>query len=176
MSTADSTVLMGLFEDIERAADTLDQLREIGISDRDITVLSSLPYSSRIWGRPHVKTSLPIISLASAIVGFVVGLFFTVVTPHLYVIQVGSHPIVPVPPTAVLLYEFTMLFLILGTFLGLLWLNFFRSPGPQYYDPSLVKGRIGVLFRCPPEQQEAARAILEAQGAENIHEPERRNL
>ncbi len=178
LSTKDSTttVLMGLFKDIDRTADTLDQLREIGISDRDITVLSSLPYSSRILGRPHLKTRLPMISLGSAIVGFLVGLFFTVVTPHLYVIQVGVHPIVPVPPTAVLLYEFTMLFLILGTFLGVLWLNFFQSSGPQYYDPSLIKGRIGVTFRCPLEQQEAARAILEAQGAENIHEPERRDL
>jgi hypothetical protein len=58
----------------------------------------------------------------------------------------------------------------------MLWLNAFPSYGPQYYDPSLTDGRISVLFRCPSEQKEAAIAILEAQEAENIHEPERRPL
>lgn len=171
-----TTVLMGLFQDIERTADALDELRGLGIPDRDITVLSSLPYSTDILGRPHIKSKLPIISLVSAALGLLVGVFFTVVTPYLYVIRVGGHPIVPVPPTALLLYEFTMLFLILGTFGGLLRLNAFPSYSPQYYDVSLTDGRIGVFFQCPTDKQEAARKVLESQGAENIHHPERREL
>jgi hypothetical protein len=171
---SDAIVLMGLFQDIERTADTLDELRALGIPDADITVLSSLPHSTGILGRPHIKSRLPVISLVSGIVGLLVGVFLTVVTPYLYVIRVGGHPIVPAPPTVLLLYVFTMLFLILGTFGGMLWLNAFPSYGPQYYDPSLTDGRISVLFRCPSEQKEAAIAILEAQEAENIHEPERR--
>jgi len=92
------------------------------------------------------------------------------------VIQVGGQPAVPGLPTAVLLYAFTMVFLIIGTFLGLLWLSGFPSLDPQYYDPKLADGRIGLILHCAPEQKEAARAVLEAQEAENIHEPERRSL
>ena len=167
-----STVLMGLFQDLERTADTLDQLRVLGISDQDITILSSLPYSSKALGRPAIKTKLPIISLTSAAAGLLVGLFFTVVTPYLYVIRVGGQPVVPTPTTAVLVYAFTMLFLILGTFLGVVFLNTSPSATSQHYESSLTDGRIGLLFQCPGDQKEAARKILESQGAENIQEPE----
>jgi hypothetical protein len=165
---------MGLFQDLERTADTLDQLRALGISDRDITILSSLPYSSKAMGRPAIQTKLPLISLASAVAGLLVGLFLTVVTPYLYVIRVGGQPVVPTPTTAVLVYAFTMLFLILGTFLGVVLLNTSSSTGSQHYDSSLTDGRIGVLFRCADDQKEAARTILKSQGAENIQEPDRR--
>lgn len=172
----DSTVLMGSFDDLEHTAETLDQLRTLGISDQDITILSSLPYSSKAMGRPAIKTKLPFISLASALAGLLTGLIFTTVVPHLYVIRVGGQPIVPTPTSAVLLFEFTMLFLILGTFLGVVFLNSSPSTGPQYDGASLTDDRIGVLFRCPNDKQEAARTILQSQGTQNIHQPERREL
>jgi len=172
----DSMVLMGTFQEVERAADTLDKLREVGLAEDDITILSSVPYSPDMLGRPHKTTKLPFISLVSAIVGLLVGIFYAGVTPNLNVIQVGGQPAVPGLPTAVLLYAFTMVFLIIGTFLGLLWLSGFPSLDPQYYDPKLADGRIGLILQCKPEQKEAARAVLEAQEAENIHEPERRSL
>ena len=168
------TVLMGSFHDLERTAETLDQLRALGISDKDITILSSLPYSSRAMGRPPITTRLPFISLVSALAGLLTGLFFTTVAPHLYVVRVGGQPIVPVPTTAVLLFEFTMLFLILGTFLGVVFLNNSPSTGPRYEGDALADDRIGVLFRCPGDKQDAARTILQSLGAENIHQPERR--
>ena len=170
----DSNLLMGLFQDVDRTADTLDQLREMGISDPDITILSSLPYTSRMLGRPNISTRLPVISMVSAVVGLAVGVFFTVVTPNLYVIRVGGQPIVPGPPTVLLVYAFTLLFLILGTFLGVVFLNSAPSSISQHYHPSLTDGRIGVLFQCMEEQKDAARAILESQGAEIIREPEGR--
>lgn len=171
-----SMVLTGTFQDLDRTADTLDGLRETGIRDKDITVLSSIPYSAEALGRPHIGTALPIISLVSAIAGFGVGVFYTVVTPNLYPVMVGGQPFVPPPPTAVLLYEFTMLFLIIGTFLGVLWINLFPSYGPVYYNKQLTDGRITLVITCQPEQEETVREVLEAQGAEKIEEPERRPL
>jgi hypothetical protein len=166
----DSIVLTGSFHDLERAADALDQLRALGVPDRDVTVLSSLPYSARAMGRPEVRSRLPVVTMASAVVGLLVGLFFTVVTPYLYVIRVGGQSIVPAPTTALLLYEFTMLVLILGTFVGVLILNNLPTGGPQYDGPALTDDRIGLLFRCPSEKEETARAILESQGAEDVRE------
>jgi len=173
---ADKAVVMGSFREIEPAADTLDRLRAMGIPDGDISVLSGLPHSPSVLGRPHLKTWLPVISLVSAVAGFATGLFFTGITPNLYVIRVGGQPIVPFPPTLLLLYEFTMLFLILGTFIGFLVLNRFPSSEPQYYDPKLSDGRINLLVHCPPDRKDEAIAILEAHGAEEIHEPQRRQL
>jgi hypothetical protein len=173
---SNQAVLMGSFREIDPTVDTLDRLRELGISDGDISVLSGLPYSSEVLGRPHIRTWLPLISLTSALLGFLTGLFFTVMTPYLYIIRVGGQPIVPVPPTVLLLYEFTMLFLIVGTFGGFLVLNRFPSREAEYYDDRVNEGRISLLVRCADEQKEEARAILEAHGAEDIHEPERRKL
>jgi hypothetical protein len=172
----DKTVVMGSFEEIEATADALDGVRALGVPDKDIEILSSLPYSSNILGRPHPTSRLPLISLASAALGLVIGLFFTVITPQLYVIRVGGQPIVPTPPTVLLLYEFTMLFLILGTFGGMLWLEHFPSFRPEYYDPSLTDGRITLLVQCPDEVKTAAIEVLRSQGAQDIHEPERRKL
>ena len=166
---ADSIVLMGSFHKLERAADTLDQLRTLGVSDGDITVLSSLPYSAKALGRPEVKSRLSLVTMASAAAGLLIGLFFTVVTPYLYVIRVGGQPIVPTPTTALLLYEFTMLLLVLGTFVGVLALNNLPVSGPKYDGPALIDDRIGLLFRCPEEREESARAILESQGAQDVH-------
>jgi hypothetical protein len=166
----DSIVLTGSFHNLESAADALDQLRALGVLDRDVTVLSSLPYSARAMGRPEVKSRLPAATLASAVAGLLIGLFFTVVTPYLYVIRVGGQPIVPTPTTALLLYEFTMLILILGAFVGVLVLNNLPVGGPQYDGPALTDDRISLLFRCPSEKEETARAILESQGAEDVRE------
>ncbi len=172
----EATVMKGAFEDLDRAADALDGLRQAGIPDRDITVLSSIPYSPEALGRPHVDTRLPVISVVSAMIGFGVGAFYTVGTPNLYPVMVGGQPFVPPPPTAVLLYEFTMLFLIIGTFLGVLWINLFPAYGAVHYDQRLTDGRIALLVSCRPEQREAVRAVLQAQGAEDIEESERRPL
>jgi hypothetical protein len=173
---ADSIVLMGLFQDAGHTAETIDQLRRLGITDPDIAVLSGIPYPARVLGRPIVWERLPIISLSGALVGFLIGVFLNAGTPLLYTIRVGGQPIIPIPPTLVLTYEFTMMGLIVSTFLGVLWESFFPSYGPKYYDPLLTSGRIGVLFRCPADKEEAARAILTAMGAERIQRPERRPL
>ena len=169
---ADSTVLMGSLQDLESAADALDRLRALGVADQDITVLSSMPYSTKATGRPEVKTWLPLITMGSALAGLLGGLFFTIVTPYLYVIRVGGQPIVPVPSTALLVYEFTMLVLILGTFIGVVVLNRLPVSGPQYDGPALTDDRIGLLFRCPEEKKEVAREILESQGANDVSEQE----
>jgi hypothetical protein len=175
---SDQAVVMGSFRDVDldRTADSLDGLRDLGIPEADITIMSSLPHSPSVLGRPHARTWLPWISLGSAVLGFLVGLFFTAITPYLYIIRVGGQPVVPTPPTLLLLYEFTMLFLIVGTFGGLLWLNHFPDTKPEYYDPELFNDRIGVLVQLPPDKVGSAMAVLESHGAFDVHQPERRDL
>jgi hypothetical protein len=172
----DTAVVLSSFQEIDPAAAALGRLRGHGIPDGDVTVLSSLPYSAEILGRPHVKTRLSAISLVAAVLGLGAGLFLTVVTPYMYIIRVGGQPIVPVPPTLLLLYEFIMLALILGTFGGFLVLNRFPSTEPQYYDPELTDGRISLVVHAPPDKKAEVVAILEEHGAQVMHDPERREL
>lgn len=171
-----TAMVMGSFYDVEPTADALDALHGLGITDEQISIMSSLPYAANILGRAPVRTRLPLISLVSAVLGLLVGIFFTVITPNLYIIRVGGQPIVPFPPTLLLLYEFIMLFLIVGTFGGFLVLNHFPSSEPHHYDPKVNDGRISILVQCPPDKRADTMAALEAHGAEDIHEPERREL
>ena len=173
---SDAAVVLSSFQEIDPSAAALDRLRELGISDDAVTVLSSLPYSAEILGRPHVRTRLGLISLISAVVGLIAGLLFTVITPYLYIVRVGGQPIVPVPPTALLLYEFIMLLLIVGTFGGFLALNHFPDNRPQYYDPELTDGRISLVIESPVDKKTEVVAILEAHGGQVVAEPERRQI
>lgn len=175
-STRDTAVVMSSFDEIEPTAAALERLRSLGIAEDEITVLSSLPYSPNILGRPHVKTRLPLIGLVSALLGLGAGIFFTIITPHLYIIRVGGQPIVPVPPTALLLYEFIMLFLIVGTFGGFLVLNHFPDRRPEYYDPELTNGRISLIVQSSSEKATEVFAALEALGGEVVRDPQRRTL
>ena len=170
------SVVMGSFTDVERSAGALEQLHAAGIDDQDITVMSSVPFAPAILGRPRVRTLLPQISLASALLGLVIGLFFAVITPYLYVIRVGGQPISPTPPTLLLLYEFTMLFLILGTFGGLLVLGRMPPTKPEYADPKLSADRIVLLVSCPLDLVKLVSETMRDEGAVEVVQPKRRQL
>jgi uncharacterized protein YneF (UPF0154 family) len=167
---------MGSFIEVNPSAAALGGLQSLGIPDEDVTVMSSLPWSPEILGRPHVKTPLTKIAMICALVGLGIGIFLVVITPYLYIIRVGGQPIVPVPPTLLLLYEFIMLGLILGTFGGFLVLNRFPSMKAQFYDPELNNERISLVVQTSAEKKADVVAVLEEHGGEVVQDPERREL
>ena len=173
---ANTAFVMGSFQDIDPTVEALDRLRELGIPEENISVLSHIALSERVLGRPHRFSWLGPIALVSAVLGFLIGLFFTGITPHLYVVRVGGQPIVPFPPTLLLLYEFTMLALIIGTFTGFMVLNKLPDRRSEPYDPELNAGRIAVIVETPADRREDVVSALEALGAEDVGEPERRSL
>lgn len=173
---ADTAFISGSFRDIDPTVEALDRLRGLGIPEENISVLSHIPLSERVLGRPHFRSWLPAIALVSGALGLLIGLFFVGITPHLYIIRVGGQPIVPFPPSALLLYEFIMLGLILGTFGSFLVLNRFPDRRPEPYDPELTTGRIGLVVEAPADLRADVVAALEDLGAEDIGEPERRSL
>jgi len=173
---SEQTVVMGRFADVDRAADALEDLRNLGVPDDEVEVITGYPYSHQMLGRPHQTSPLPWISLGSAVLGVLVGIIMTVVVPNLYVVKVGGQAVAPIPPTALLLFEFTMIFLILGSFLGFLWINLFPTFAPTHYDAKVSDGEIGLIVACQSAAKADIQAVLEDQQAENIHEPERRAL
>ncbi len=98
-----------------------------------MNVISGIPVTEAMLGRPHQWTNVPRIALGGAILGFSGGAFLAFVSPYLYPypIQVSSQYPVPGPPTVVLLFELTMLGMLLSTFLGVFLDSFFPQLPPD---------------------------------------------
>lgn len=170
------TVLMGLFIGVTPTADALEDLRTLGIPEENMSVLAGVPHSAKMLGRPHIYERVPWVSLLGALTGLIVGLLLTFGTQWHYPIRVGGRAFTAIPSSIVIIYEFTMLGLIVGTFLNMIWKNGFPSTKPQYYDPKINSDRIAILCECDSAMEEEVREVMARNGAERVYEPERRPL
>lgn len=122
--------LLAVFPDLEPAANAIEQLRTLGVHDDCMNVISGIPVTEAMLGRPHQWTNVPRIAMGGAILGFLGAVFLAYIAPFLYPypIQVSTQSFIPGPPTAVVLFELTMLGMLLSTFLGV----FLDSLFPNY--------------------------------------------
>ncbi len=167
---------MALFDDMEQVPPALDKLRELGIEDAQVQVQSGVPIASSILGRPRVLTAVPKYGLVGAFIGFLSGLFFTHGTAALYPLFVGGMPLYAVPPSLVLLFELTMLGLLIATFIGVL-VESLLPPVPVFgdqrvYHPAVSDSAIAVFFEAPHELGQRALQALKAMGAREAQETE----
>jgi hypothetical protein len=169
-------VLMGLFTDVLKTSDALDGLRLLGLREEDMSILQGVPYTSKMLGRPHIHEKVPWASIIGALTGTVIALFLTYGTQWLYPIRVGGRPLTAIPTSIIPIYELTMLGLVLGTFLNMVWKCGFPSTKPQYYDMVINHSRIAVLCNCDMRYEDDVRRVLLDKGAERVYEPERRPL
>lgn len=165
---ADTISLLAVFPDLEPAADAIDQLRLLGVPDDQMNVISGVPVTEGMLGRPHQSTNVPRLALGGALTGFTIGVFLAFGTPNLYPVQVSRQAFVPGPPTVVVLFELTMLGLLLATFLGVFLDSYFPSYRPMHYVPEISDGKIGVFFNCPPEDSEKITKTMNDLGAEKV--------
>ncbi len=173
---SEGTIHMALFNEIDPAAEAISKLRELGIPDREMSIISGVPYSDKMLGRPMSWTRLPVYSIAGFLGGLVVSLLLNWGTPLQYPIRVGNMPYLPIPTTLVLTFEISMLGLMFFTFLGVIWESAFPSFGPKVYRDEVSDGRIGVVFNCPPEIHTQVHEAISSLGAEWVHRAEAINL
>ncbi len=164
--------VLGLYHEATSTADTIDRLRDLGVPDEAITVMSGVPYTPEILGRRPVYERLPLFALIGAAGGFLAAIFLTVVTPHLYPVSVGGQPLVPGPPSIIILFEFTMLGALLATFGGLLAEIAFPAVGRQDYDHRITEGHIGVLAVVDEALAEPVESALRETGAHHLKNTE----
>ena len=164
--------MLAVFPDLEPTADALDQLRSLGVSDEDMNVISGVPVTEAMLGRPTAWTNVPRLAMGGAIAGFLVALFLTVGTPNLYQIQVGRQYFVPVPPTVVLIFEITMLGMLLSTFLGVFLDSFFPNYRPMEYVKEISDGKYAIFYVCPEDKKDKITKAMTALGAEEVRESE----
>ena len=171
----DST-LLALFEDIDPAANGIEKLHEMGIADDNINVISGVPIAHKMLGRPHPWTNVSRLALGGAAAGFCIGAFLNYGTPYLYNVPVGGQYITPIPPGMILLFEMTMLFALLATFLGVFLDSYFPNYRPLEYVPEISDGKIGVFFKAPSGDEEKFIDALSTLGAESVRPVEAQQL
>ena len=147
------TTLLALFAEIDPAADAIEKLHEMGVTDDRINIISGVP-----------------------VAGFAFGIFLNFGTPNLYRIQVGGQYSMPVPPGLIVAFEMTMLFALLATFLGVFLDSYFPNYRPLEYVTEVSDGKIGVFFKCAQDEQNKFMDALGKMGAESIKPVEAQQL
>ena len=161
-----------LFEEIDPTVEALDVLRESGLDEEQITVLSAEPHSAEVLGRPLIKTRVPWISISGFLVGFLISFLLVWGTPQLYPIHVGGRPLFSIPPWLVLTFEFSMLGLLVATFLGVILESSFPDYRPKIYHPAVTAGGIGIIFSDPSGDMIQLRSKLQEMGGSLIEDVE----
>ena len=175
---ADETSLLAVFPDLEPAADAIEKLRALGVHDECMNVISGVPVTEAMLGRPSQWTNVPRIAMGGAVLGFLGGAFLVFVTPAIYPypIQVGTQSTFPGPPTVVVLFEITMLGMLLSTFLGVFLDSLFPNYRPMKYVPEISDGKIAILIECPHADEKKIAEALKKMGAESVKPAEAQHL
>jgi hypothetical protein len=174
-----SVVHLALFKEdqLEHATEAISRLQKLGVQDKDITVISGIPFSEKILGRPLSWTTIGRIGLGGAVVGFLAGLALNFGTPALYPIRVAAMPVIfPIPTSIVVTFELTMLGLLISTFIGVFVETITPSFGPKGYHPKVSDGHIGILFAGPHDLDDEMHSALGELGAELVHDVEEEKL
>jgi Alternative complex III, ActD subunit len=164
--------LMALFDEGTDTAEAIDELHALGVPDATTVVMTSMPYPELSLGRQREWLTLPYIVLAGACAGFLFGLFLAVITPNLYRLDVGGHPVGGGPPAVVITFVFTMMATIVSTFLGVLWEMNFPRFGPAPYHKQVTDGRLAVLLEFPAGLEAGVRRVLDAHHVRQVGQPE----
>jgi hypothetical protein len=173
---ADAKALLAVFSDINPAADAIEQLRLLGIHDDCMNVISGIPVSEAMLGRPSQWTNVPRLALGGSVLGFLAGAALAFIVPNMYTIQVGSQPFAAIPPAIIVIFELTMLGMLLSTFLGVFLDSTFPNYRPMHYVTEVSDGKIAILIECVPDDESKVTDALKKLGAESVEYAEAQHL
>lgn len=160
--------VLGLFQDEDVVADTLDSLKAAGYAPAEYEVLTGTPYPEGTFGEAQPVHKLYRFPLIGAACGFIIGLVLTAGTQLAYPLVTGGKPILSIPPMAIIMYEGTMLGAILFTIAGII----FESRLPRLfmgaYDTRITEGYIGVAVTTEEGKVGKAEELLKKAGALDI--------
>ncbi len=148
----------------------------IGVKDEQMNIISGIPFTEHILGRPRVWSNVPRLALGGAVAGMLFGIFLAVGITNLYPIKIGGQGLVNGAPTVVLLFEMTMLGLLASTFIGVFLDSTFPSYRPKEYIAEISDGKIAILYSIPEEKETVVKDMLNSLGAQSITPAERRPL
>ena len=172
----DKLTLLALFADLDPAVNAIDRLHEMGVEDNQMDVISGIPLSHEILGRPKIPTFIPKLALGGAIVGWIIAMFLNFGTPFLFNLHVGGQPVYPIPPFYIVAFEMTMLGLMGTAFIGIFLAGRFPSYEPKFYVPEISDGKIAIVFPSPEADQAEFIDAMRKLGAEQVKPVEANTL
>ena len=128
-----------LYADGDSAQQAVDRLRATGLSDDDITVISSHPMEHHEFGHMHKDTRMWWFACAGGALGMATGLSLAWLTETSWPMNVGGMPTFAWWPNIIITFELTMLGAILSTFVTLLVTAALPSRGTKLYDPEVTR-------------------------------------
>jgi hypothetical protein len=160
--------VLGLFTDVDVAADAMDAVAAAGFSQGEYEVLTGTPYPEGTFGEEEPVHKLYRFPLVGAACGFIVGVLLTAGTQLAFPMVTGGKPLLSIPPMAIIIYEGTMLGAILFTVFGII----FESRLPRLfmgaYDTRITEGYIGVAISGDEERMASAEDVLRGAGADEV--------
>lgn len=156
--------LYALYSDPDAAQRAVNSLKllggSLGISERQIVVVSSEPFDGYDFSDEHAQTRIFLIASIGGVFGALLGLLFVRFTQLVYPLPTGGMPLTPHWTNGIILYETTMLGAILTTVVTLLITAGLPHFGKRLSDPEIWHGKILVGISNPPDK---ARPELEKQ-------------
>ena len=128
-----------LYPDGDVAQVAVDRLRAAGLSDDDITVISSQPMEHHEFGQMHKKTRMWWVACGGGALGMASGLSLAWLVETSWPMNVGGMPTFAWWPNIIITFELTMLGAILSTVVTLLVTAALPSSGKKLYDPEVTR-------------------------------------
>lgn len=159
--------LLGIFRELDAAAEAIERLRKAGF--RDQVVFSPLPSHELEEALASPQSPVRIFTLVGGLTGAATGFALPIYTSLDWPLVTAGKPIISLPPFVIIAFELTILFGALSTVLGMLVAA--RLPRARLrvvYDGYFSEAGFGVLVAAPSERAAEARRIMEEAGAGEI--------
>ena len=146
------SALYALYADGHQAQRAVDRLRAAGVTDNDITVITSAPMEDFEFSHINGRNRLWYVACAGGVVGFMASTALTVFTERNWAINTGGMPTVAWWPNLIVMFEMTMLGAIIATVGTFAVTSGLFRRRPAFYDPAVSDGQIMVGVENPPEK------------------------
>ena len=159
--------VVGIYSYQDSVLSAVEKLKEAGY--RNMRVFSPFPSHEIEEAIDLPESPVRFFTLFGGLLGAICGIGFTVLTSSSWPIAVSAKPIVSIIPYMVIVFELTVLFGALSTFLGLIINSLIRKRSPiRLYDERFSDDKFGIAVVCEKEKIGAVEAILNSTGAEEI--------
>ena len=156
--------IYALYSNPDAAHRAVKGLRDAGVADRDITIVSGEPIEEHELGERDRSTWMFWIAGAGGAAGLAVATWLARMTQRAWPLPTGNMPIVAWWTNLIIMFELTMLGGILAAVITLLVTARLPNWRPTLYDPEVTDGKILVGVANPAPGSRAA--IERALGAE----------
>ena len=156
------SAIYALYDDGDSAQRAVNGLRNAGVADSAITVISDQPMEAYEFGEMNRATRIWYIASGGGLIGLVFATWLTRMTELAWPLPTGNMPIVSWWPNLIVIIELTMLGAILATVATLLVTGQLPRRRPALYDPRVSDGKILVGVENAARAEDVERALAAA--------------